>query len=767
MARGTLGGVIPGWLAAADEVRCVRTVPGTPGLRELWPTWVPDEVLDAVQAAGVRAPWRHQVEAAEAAFGGRHVAISTGTASGKSLAYLLPILAATYGGDEACVGVETVSLRNRLLLPRRRHTALYLAPTKALAHDQLRACHELGLSRWRVGTLDGDSPSDERRFAREAATYVLTNPDMLHRSVLPSHGRWAGLLQSLRYIVVDEAHRYRGVFGAHVAQVLRRLRRLCALYGSHPVLICASATASNAAEAAARLIGEDVAAICHVEQDFSRRGERSTVLWAPAGDTHADTTSLLARLVDEGRQTIAFVPSRASAELVAVRAQDRLTGPARIAAYRAGYLADDRRALERDLQSGELAGVAATNALELGVDVSGMDAVIIAGFPGTLSALRQQIGRAGRGDKDALAVVVAKPDPLDSYLFDHPELVFDTPVETIVLHPDNPQILGPHLCAAAQEAPLTAADERWFGPSMPQVADRLARCDLLRARPQGWFWTRPERAVDGIDLRSMGGRPVDIVDRSTGRVIGSVDEAAADRTVFPGAVYLHQGEQWVVESWDVDAHEALVRWDRPGYYTQAQALSDVSILADEASRPLPAAELHVGQVELSTHVTSYLRRDEITGDVWDETPLDLPVRRLRTDAMWWVLPPDLTAALGLTGIELGAAAHAAEHCAIGLLPVFAPCDRWDIGGLSTPMHPDTGCCTVFIHDGHPGGAGFARAGFARADEWLAATLDRLRTCDCEAGCPRCVVSPKCGNANQHLDKDAAAVLVDGLLHGPR
>lgn len=750
--RGTLVRVIPDWLRHAPETMHVHVQPGTPGEHVAWPAWLPPTVKASIQDAGIPAPWRHQAQAAEAAFRGRHVALATGTASGKSLAYLMPVMAATYGGEDACVGVETSSLRSQLMLPKRRHTALYLAPTKALAHDQLRASRELGPQGWRATALDGDSDESERRFAREAATWVLTNPDMLHASVLPSHSRWASLLQSLRYVVVDESHRYRGVFGAHVSAVLRRLRRICAMYGAHPVFICASATATNAGEAMARLIGVDEDEIDVVDTDFSRHGGRTTVLWQPEQSHFTDAARLMARFVDEGRQTITFVGSRLMAERVAVVAQERTAGEGRIAAYRAGYLADDRRRLEHALQTGALQGVAATNALELGIDIAGMDAVILAGFPGTLASLWQQIGRAGRAGNDAVAVVVAKPDPLDAYLFSHPELIFDSPVERTILHPANPTILGPHLCAAAQETALRPDDVAFFGPTMPGLADRLASVNLLRKRPQGWFWARPERAVDAIDLRSAGGRPVDIVEGSTGRVLGQVDRTAADRTVFPGAVYLHQGEQWLVRSLDFEAHEAIVERAQPGYYTQAQGLSEITILAERERRPLGAGYVCFGDVEMSNQVTHYLRRDEVSGDVWDETPVTMPVRRYPTQAVWWVLPAARCQELGLAGAQLGSAAHAAEHCAIGLLGAFAPCDRWDIGGLSTTFHPDTGECTIFVHDGHPGGAGFAEAGYRQAEAWLAATTERLRACTCEAGCPACIVSPKCGNANQYLDK---------------
>lgn len=748
---------VPDWLLG-DEVVHVHHRDASDGIHADWPVWLPEQLRDTITATGIERPWRHQVELAEHAFAGRHVAICTSTASGKTLAYLMPVMAAV-AADEPVLGVDVESVRARLVT--RKHTSLYLAPTKALAHDQLRSARELGPSDWKTTCLDGDSDAQERRFAREFASHVLTNPDMLHRSVLPNHARWAGFLGSLRYVVVDESHRYRGVFGAHVANVLRRLRRLCRMYGADPVFILASATATNAAEAGGRLIGEERVAV--VDVDTSPNAARDVVLWQPSDTAPHDAARVMANLVDEGKQVITFVPSRTQAELVAVRAQDQVTSGGQVASYRSGYLAADRRGIERALASGAVRGVAATNALELGIDVAGMDAVVICGFPGTLAALWQQAGRAGRGERDALVVLMAREDPLDVYLFSHPELIFDAPVETTVLHPDNPYVLGPHLCAAAQEAALTSDDARWFGDTLESVAEQLTRQQLLRRRASGWYWTRPQRAVDSIDLRSLAGRPLDIVELGTGRVVGQVQRGDADRTVHPGAVYLHLGEQWLVDEYLPDELQALVHSERPGFFTQPKSLSEVRILSETARRDFGRGTVSRGEVELTEQVVGYLRRDELTGEVWDQTPLDMPERQMRTRAMWWTVPDELVRELGLNAVELAGAAHGAEHCAIGLLPMFAPCDRWDIGGVSTILHPDTGCCTIVVHDGHPGGAGFADRGFERAEEWALATLERLEQCQCESGCPRCVVSPKCGNANQVLDKDAARRLLAGLL----
>ena len=727
-------------------------------------------MIAAYARLGIASPWTHQCEAAELAHGGRSVVIATGTASGKSLAYQLPVLQTLVAADD----------RTSCDPPP---TALYLSPTKALAADQLRALCELDLPQVRAATYDGDTPYEERAWLRAHANLVLANPDLVHRSLLPGHRQWSQFLRGLRYVVIDECHGYRGVFGSHVAQVLRRLRRTAARYGASPVFVLASATVSQPAASASRLVGLDV---FEVTDDASPRGASRFVLWEPPlidprdelGENGApvrrsaiaETADLLTDLVVDGVRTVAFVRSRRGAEAVALSARRSLEEvsaslPRRVAAYRAGYLPEERRALEKALRHGSLLGLAATTALELGIDVSGLDAVLLAGFPGTRASMWQQAGRAGRAGQESLAIMIARDDPLDTYLVHHPEALFGHPVEAAVLDPDNPYVLGPHLCAAASEWPLDDDDLPLFGPTAHAVVDDLVEQGLLRKRQHGWFWTRRERACDLADIRGTGGEPVRIIDRATGQLLGTANAVTAHSTVHEGALYVHQGATYLVESFDHEAGVALVAPADVDYFTTARDITDFSITQTLLTSLWGSAEVSFGSVDVTTQVVSYLRRRLVTGEVLGEHPLDLPARQLSTRAVWWTLPDDQLHATGIAERDWPGAAHAAEHASIGLLPLVATCDRWDIGGVSTALHEDTGRLTVMVYDGHEGGAGFAERGYAAAAHWLRATRDAIASCECDSGCPSCVQSPKCGNGNEPLDKPGAIALLETLLSG--
>ncbi|HEY7717643.1 MAG TPA: Zn-binding domain-containing protein, partial [Pedococcus sp.] len=654
----------------------------------------------------------------------------------------------------------------------------------------------------RSATYDGDTPQEERRWIRDHAQLVLTNPDLVHHSLLPLHQRWAPFLRALRYVVVDECHVYRGVFGSHVAALLRRLRRVAARYGAEPTFVLASATVRDPAAHASALVGLPVRA---VERDGSPRGAMTFGLWEPgelpgdgwpprtaepedetgaggpgagaegvdtSGETPArrsatsEAADLLADLVERGVHTVAFARSRAGVEALASGARRRLgeVDPrlgAAVAAYRGGYLPEERRDLERSLRDGTLTGLAATNALELGIDVSGLDAVLLAGWPGTRASLWQQAGRAGRSGSRSLAVYVAADDPLDTYLVRHPEALFGAPVEAAVLDPDNPHVLAPHLAAAAAELPLTEADLPAFGPHARELVEALVGRGILRRRPRGWFWARQDKATDHVSLRGSG-EVVGIVESRTGRVLGTIDEASAHSQVHTGAVHVHQGQPYVVTELDLQAGTACVVRGDPGWSTYAQSVSAFDIVSTEASYRRGPVEVCFGPVRVHTQVTSFLRRLP-SGEVIGTHPLDLPRRALATKAVWWTMPVDALAAAGVAETDIPGAAHAAEHAAIGLLPLVATSDRWDIGGVSTAEHPDTGLPTILVYDGHPGGAGFARRAFDAFEAWLGATLAAVSSCGCERGCPACVQSPKCGNGNEPLDKAGATALLAMVL----
>ena len=817
--------------AEESPITHIERVAARVGRPAPWPPWVPPDLVAALGARGIAAPWEHQATAASMAFDGRHVVLATGTASGKSLAYQLPALSA--------------------LIKEPKATVLYLAPTKALAADQLRALVRLGIEGVRPATYDGDTAREEREWIRQHSRFVLTNPDMLHHALLPGHARWAAFLRRLSYVVIDECHTYRGVFGSHVAHVLRRLRRITAQYGGSPTFILASATSGDPAGTASRLTGLPVEAVA---EDASPRGAVTFALWEPplvpasspnsppgsppgspsgsppgspsgsppgspsgsppgspsgsppgspsgsppgspsgsppgspsgsppgsAGSAEWDvelppirrsalreTADLLADAVVAGTRTLAFVRSRRGAEVVAAMARRSLDEAVpglgdRVAAYRAGYLREDRRAIERALLTGELLALASTNALELGVDLVGLDAVVICGYPGTRASLWQQAGRAGRAGGEALAVLVARDDPLDRYLVHHPDALFGRPVEATVLDPTNPYVLGPQLCCAASEAALTRSDLELFGGRPAEEAvEALTASGALRRRPSGWYWThrgRPE-----VDLRGTGGAPISVVESTTGRLLGTTDPASAHAQLHTGAIYLHQGVSYLVDELDLEDAVALIHPADPDWSTHARDVTDLSVVHIRSYVDAGPVGLFLGDVDVTNQVVSYQRRRIGSGEVIDTRPLDLPVRELRTVAVWFTVSPQALGRAGVEPADFPGALHAAEHAAIGLLPLMATCDRWDIGGLSTASHPDTEAPTVFVYDGHPGGAGFAERAYATAAAWLTATREAIASCGCETGCPSCVQSPKCGNGNNPLAKDAAVIVLDTVL----
>jgi DEAD/DEAH box helicase domain-containing protein len=699
---------------------------------------------------GITGLYAHQDAMWELARAGRHAGVVTGTASGKTLAYALPVV--------------------QHLLEERHARALYLSPTKALAQDQLRGLRELSLGRdLRPALYDGDVDQAARAMARRHANLLLTNPDMLHVGICPHADRWGDVLCNLAFVVVDEAHVYRGVFGSHVANVLRRLRRLCAARGAEPQFLLASATVRNPEEAMAELVGAPVEI---VRDDGAPRPARTAALWNPTlldpdtgqrASALAEAAALVAELVARDQRVICFGRTRRSVEVVHRLARETIGARAphlrdAIAPYRAGYTAEQRRDLERRLAAGELRAVVSTNALELGIDIGLLDCALSIGFPGTVASLGQQWGRAGRRG-EGLAVLVASPDALDQYFLRHPDMLFGRPVEAAILDHASPQIRRAHLACAAFEAPVTEADDAILGPGAYATALQMTESGDLRVTPGGIAWSRPSFPAAEVALRSSTTDRVVIVQEETGQVLGTVERGRACETVHDGAVYLHLGESYLVAGLDLDERVARVRPFDEDWYTQVKSATYTDI-----DRPLEhtvrcGVELTFGDVAVTEQVLAYQRKSLPHHEVISTTELDLPAETFATQALWFTVPDALARGLD----DLLGSLHAAEHALISVLPLHAMCDRWDIGGLSTDLHPATGRPTIFIYDGHPGGVGLTRMGYRRFEELVTDARDVIRDCPCADGCPSCVQSPKCGNLNEPLSKEGALHLLDGML----
>ena len=697
---------------------------------------------EALARQGIERLYTHQADAWETARRGEHLIVTTGTASGKTLAFNLPVLDA--------------------LAADPKNRALYLYPTKALAQDQARALGELAVPRVRAAIYDGDTPQERRWQIRKWANLVLTNPDMLHIGVLPRHDLWADVLHNLRYVVVDEAHVYRGVFGSHVANVLRRLRRMARVYGSEPQFLLASATIANPGELAHSLLGVEATV---VGDDAAPRAERTIALWNPElidaelgirASALGDASRLMAELVQRDLRTICFAKRRKAAELIHRMTADRVDASTakRLAPYRAGYTPQQRRDIERRLVDGELLGVAATDALELGIDIGVLDCAISVGFPGTVASLRQQWGRAGRRGH-GLAVLVASEDALDQYFMREPETLLGRRVEAAILDHANPRVLDGHVAAAAFEAPVDEADRETLGD---EALERAAHVPNLQQTKHGWVWAGKDYPAARTPLRSASADSFTVIDGTSGTVLGIVEHERAYSTVHAGAVYLHLGEQWLVRELDIQGRRAIVEPHAGDWYTQVKKDTDTAI-----ERPLRVErrcglELSFGVVSVTERVVAYQKKGIRDQATLATIELDLPPTVFETEAVWYLPTPRQLEGLEAMPVLLSSL-HAAEHSMIALLPLWAMCDRWDIGGLSTNIHQDTDAPTVFIYDGHPGGVGIAERGFEQFEGWVADTVRLLEGCPCERGCPSCVQSPKCGNLNEYLDKGGALTLL--------
>ena len=719
-----------------------------------------------LQSLGISGLYSHQVEALKAILAGKNVMIATPSASGKTLCYHLATLDS--------------------LLRDKDSRALYIFPTKALAQDQLRSVRQIAsylslparsgqggaISPAAMATFDGDTPRNERPNIRKRARIVLTNPDMLHLGILPNHQSWAGLLRNLKYVVVDETHIYRGVFGSHVANVLRRLRRLCAAYGSSPQFICCSATIANPEEHAQNLVGlpfEDIV------EDGSPHGEKYFVFWNPPfldevrpgrRSPNSEAAFLLSELVQKGIRGLVFARTRKLTELIYIYTQQQLSPSlaSKISPYRAGYLPEDRRRIERQFFDGELLALVATTALELGINIGDLEATVLTGYPGSVASTWQQAGRSGRSADTSLSFLIAQENPLDQYLMRNPDFLFSRNFDNAVINPGNPYILKPHLLCAAWERPLSDEDEEFFGSDTSTMLTEMEQEASLRRRHERWY---PAPSVSypaqEMNIRAASGQNYAVIDGRQGCLLETVEASVAFFLVHPGAIYLHQGESYLITNLDLARHIAWAEPSSTDYYTQTMDITDARVRHLLKEQDCRGVRVCFGDVDVATTVVGFKRKKQFTEEVIGEEPLNLPQQNFLTKALWFDLPQKAIDRIAAGGLDFRGGLHACEHAAISILPLFALCDRNDIGGVSTVFHPDTGRAQIFVYDAHPGGIGIAEKGFEMITELWQATLKAVEACPCAEGCPSCVQSPKCGNNNQPLDKEAAIILLEELV----
>jgi DEAD/DEAH box helicase domain-containing protein len=710
-----------------------------------------------LESLGISQLYSHQAMSVDAARAGKNVMVATASASGKTLCYNLPVLEA--------------------LLQDPSSRAFYLFPTKALAQDQLRSLRELGshelFSFDSFATYDGDTPQHERAGIRRQARIVLTNPDMLHVGILPNHKAWYRFLRNLKYVVIDEAHVYRGVFGSHVANVIRRLRRLCASYGSKPQFICCSATIANPQGHAENLVAMPFDIISN---DGSPHGGKSFIFWNPPlldetgsarRSSNSEATLVFTELICSHIRSLVFTRTRRLTELIYVYTREKLGDSLGqlIKPYRAGYLPEDRRMIERELFSGQLLGVVATNALELGIDIGDLEATVLVGYPGSIASTWQQAGRSGRGIDDSLSILIAQDNPLDQYFMHHPDSFFSKSFENALINSQNINILKPHLLCAAWEQPLAEGDVLFFGAEFDRATSELEMESKLRKSAGKWYISpRISHPAQEINIRSSSGQNYAVVDASQGyQLIETVEASVAFFQIHQGAVYLHQGESYLVKELDIANHIAVVAPTDASYYTQTKEIIDIRILKTENERSYLGTKVCFGEVDVTNHVVGFRKKMQFTEEVIGDEPLDLPPLRFVTKSLWFELPDFAVEKLAKAGCDFAGGLHAVEHAAIAMLPLFALCDRNDIGGVSTPFHPDTGKAQIFIYDAYPGGIGISAKGFEVIEQLWAATSGAIEECPCQDGCPSCIQSPKCGNNNEPLDKKAAVILLRGLL----
>ncbi|OGF54594.1 MAG: DEAD/DEAH box helicase [Candidatus Fraserbacteria bacterium RBG_16_55_9] len=686
--------------------------------------------------------YAHQVETIEQARVGTHVVMTTPTASGKSLAFNLAVFERLYKNPDA--------------------TALYLYPLKALTQDQLQAIHRLEAGtgiQAHAAIYDGDTPQHVRQLIRDESRVVLTNPYALHQ-YLPWHHKWRRFFKNLQFVILDESHTYRGIFGSNVALLMRRLRRIAEHYGAQPQFILSSATMANPQEHSEKLVGLNFQVVA---ENGAARGARHFLFWNSIADAsrsvHRQTSDLLAQHVKSGLQALCFTISRKLAELIALWAKEQ--GPdGSIAAYRAGYSPEERRQIEKALREGELRGVASTSALELGIDIGGLDAVIISGYPGTVISTWQMAGRAGRGRESAMVTLIGFENPLDQYFMKHPSKFFERPHEHAIIDLENPHILLGHAMCAAAELPIKLErGERYFGESLSESLKSLERQKLIQKTPAGWVYRGMARPVEVVSLDHISERAIQVLHE--GEVLETLELRRAYEEAHTGAVLLHRGESFLVKMLDLEAGVAHVVREDVDYYTDVMQMVDIRIRKERLQRKTTLGTLSMGDVRVMERFHGYrVKRHDRTLGLHG---LELPALEFETVALWFTLPEEFSSNLRAEGLDWAGGLHAAEHALIAMTPYHAMCDRWDIGGMSTPTHPDTKSATIFIYDGYQGGIGIAEKAFHLFQDLVQTTYELVRDCGCEDGCPSCIYSPKCGNNNESIDKRAAVKILDGLL----
>lgn len=739
-----------------DRIKHVEMIAAAPARYHAYPKTLSKDLIKVLEKSGFEALWAHQAHAVEALHHGAHVAVTTPTASGKTLCFNLPVFQSVLEDPKA--------------------RALYLYPMKALAQDQLKTLQEW-MGRLKAAKLpvfsaeiyDGDTATGVRaKIRKNPPNILLSNPDMLHLGILAFHDGWAEFFKNLKYVVVDEAHSYRGIFGSHVAHVLRRLRRICRFYGSDPQFITCSATLGNPEEFLKGLTGLDFEII---SETGAPQNAKTFVLWNPdTASPYTEAVTLLIEALKAGMKTIVFTKARKITELISLWVtQARPEWASQIKSYRAGYLPEERREIEAKLFKDELKAVISTSALEVGIDVGGLDACILVGYPGTMISTWQRSGRVGRGEAPSIVFLVAMADAMDQFWMKHPAKFFTMKPESLMVGFENENIAKAHLRCAASEIPLTSSDKVFYGKMLEDLLPPMVKDGgvLESASGDKWLVTdkNPQR---GISIRDMG-EGYQIITQETGELIGTIDGHRAFRDCHPGAVYLHQGVQYVVKDFQWEQHKILVSDEPVDYYTQVNYEEETEILEELKRRPLGDAksQSHIrwGRVKITQRFINYEIHRIADRSLVATYPLTLPPLTFETRSLWMILPDYLQRNISNRDgkIHFMGGLHAAEHGTIAMMPLHVVCDRWDLGGISTPAHPQVPQPVIFIYDGYPGGVGLSERAYETMEELLTTTFEMIRDCECEEGCPSCVQSPKCGSGNHPLDKRGALLILGHIL----